>query len=71
MILITTDIDLTSPAVPIEEISQADLNDETRHCSLWAEDVYFWRNGETIAIKRRDGPLVVPEWLENLSGVDR
>lgn len=69
MILITTPNDLIESGREPQSIY--DLKAEPVTCALWAEDVYFWRDGKVAALKRRNAPLVVPEWLESLSGVDK
>lgn len=69
MILITTNDDVIKTIRDPQSIY--DLNADAGKCALYAEDVYFWRDGKVKALKRRNAPLVVPEWLENLSGVDK
>lgn len=71
MILICTDADLEVGLVPLSEVGGLSLNYDAQLAATHAEDVYFWRAGEVKPLKRRNAPLVVPEWMKNLEGVDR
>lgn len=73
MILIVVDSDLRRAArdLPLAEISMWMLKNEGVIAADHAEDVYFWRDGEVKALKRRNASLVVPDWLEGREGVDR
>lgn len=70
MILITTDADLVARGIAFEDVEFGDLRDEALSAAALSEDVYFWRTGDTRAIKRRNAPLVVPDWLKDRKGVD-
>lgn len=70
MILITTDSDLIAKGIAFEDVELGDLKDEALSAAALAEDVYFWRTGDTRAIKRRNAPLIVPDWLKDRMGVD-
>ena len=67
MILICTKDDLRSD---IEPRSLHDLDDDAYLIAGHVEDVYFWRDGNVTPLKRRNAPLIVPEWLEGREGVD-
>ena len=56
---------------PLNLIGMSNLNDDAMVTAAYAEDVYFWRNGEVKPLKRRNAPLEAPEWIRNLEGVDR
>lgn len=73
MIIIFTKDDLKSSSRDVASSAMilSDVSDDKMPCSGWAEDVYFWRDGRVKPLKRRNAPLFVPEWLENLEGVDR
>lgn len=70
MIVILTDYDLDL-ASDFAEVSLDDFDDDLWSAINAAEDVYFWRDGEVKPLKRRNAPLVVPDWLQCLEGVDR
>ncbi len=73
MIIIYTDQDVRPEhdQVPVEIVQWGDLDADKIPSGAWAEDVYFWRDGEVKVLKRRNAPLIVPEWLKDLEGVDR
>ena len=73
MIVILTDLDLreASRGKPVSTFNETDFRASVSSATLYAEDVYFWRDGFPVALKRRNAPLVVPTWLHGLTGVDR
>lgn len=73
MIIILTDQDLQKHAQekPIETVPEIDFRSYVTTTGMYAEDVYFWRDGVVTALKRRNAPLEVPHWLQGLTGVDR
>lgn len=73
MIIILTDLDLRedSRGKLATELTETDLRGYVASAGLYAEDVYFWREGIATALKRRNAPLVTPNWLHGLTGVDR
>lgn len=72
MIVIYTDRDLGAlSGIPFEDVQQRHVLKDLLPPASWAEDVYFWREEKVKALKRRNAPLVVPEWLESRSDVDR
>lgn len=73
MIIIYTDRDLAAncEGVPLDIIRTTHIDSDIQPSANWAEDVYFWRKGEVKALKRRNAPLVVPEWLKDRTDVDR
>ena len=72
MIIILTNSDLQerSREKPIGTMMENDYRSYVSTACLYAEDVYFWRDGVITALKRRNAPLIVPEWLEGRGGVD-
>lgn len=71
MILICTDDDLKVTEIPLPKIGALNLKDDALLAAAHSEDVYFWRGGEVKPLKRRNAPLVIPEWMKGLEGVDR
>jgi hypothetical protein len=73
MIIILTDQDIQKhgQGKPIETIPEIDFRSYVTTACMYAEDVYFWRDGTATAMKRRNTPLVVPDWLRGLVGVDQ
>lgn len=73
MIIILTDQDIQkhSQGKSVKAIPEIDFRSYVTTASMYAEDVYFWRDGVATAIKRRNAPLVVPDWLRGLKGVDQ
>lgn len=73
MIIILTDMDLRegSRGKEVAQFTETDLRPAVANAGLYAEDVYFWRDGIATAMKRRNAPLEVPHWLHGLTGVDR
>ena len=72
MIIILTDLDLreSSRGKAASDLVESDLRAHVSIARMYAEDVYFWRDGFAVALKRRNAPLVVPTWLHGLTGVD-
>lgn len=73
MIIILTNQDLKDGSELVSQylIRESDLRSYVQSAALHAEDVYFWRGGVATALKRRNAPLEVPNWLHGLTGVDR
>ena len=73
MIIILTNQDLKdeSGLVPQHLLRDSHLRSYVQSAASYAEDVYFWRDGIATAMKRRNAPLEVPNWLHGLTGVDR
>jgi hypothetical protein len=42
-----------------------ELGDLAFRAACVAEDVYFWRDGNVKALKRRNAPLEIPDWLKD------
>jgi hypothetical protein len=66
MIIILTDEDLGESGIPLADISFGSFDENVLPSLSWAEDVYFWRDGEVKVLKRRNAPLTVPDWLRGL-----
>lgn len=71
MIIIYTDQDLARKADSFAEVSQGRVHEDLIPCAAWAEEVYFWRDGEVKVLKRRNAPLEIPEWLKDRKDVDK
>jgi len=71
MILILTEQDLRDPEVTMESVSLYSLRSHVGPLTAWVEDVYFWRDGQVKALKRRNAPLTVPGWLKDREDVEK